>query len=77
MSDVERNPVETDWLHTLANELDNNFLMDTAKGKTAYVCGIAYAMKRLRDACNEAEWGKLCDDAANFCKTYMARQELG
>lgn len=68
------NPVETDWLHTLANELQSNFLMDTAKGKTAYACGIAYALQRLEQHCSRAEWERLRDDASEFCEAYMAGQ---
>lgn len=68
----DTNPVEADWQHTLANELNNNFLMNSAKGKTAFACGIAYALTRLRGHSDQAEWDRLREDAAEFCDAYMA-----
>lgn len=65
------NPVTADWLHTFATELNGNFLMNTAKGKTAYACGIAYALTRLKPHCEQSAWEQLQADATEFCDDYM------
>lgn len=69
---MSENPVELDWQQTLADVLNDNFLMNTPMGKTAYACGIAYALNRLQGSCDEAEWEKLREDGAEFSQSYMA-----
>lgn len=65
------NPVEADWLQTLNTELNNNMLLNSPKGKTAYACGLAYALDRLKKHCKQTEWEKLRKEAATFCDGYM------
>lgn len=66
------NRVHEDWAHTLAQELNNNFLMDCAKGKTAYACGIAFAIHELQNSLNRKELERLRADAMDFVNDYMA-----
>jgi hypothetical protein len=66
------NPVEVDWVRTLEVALNNNFLMDSPKGKTAYAFGIVYALRRLQGKCDDSEWEQLREEAAEFSQSYMA-----
>jgi hypothetical protein len=73
-TELERAPESFDaaWRRTLKEGLNNNFLMDCAKGKTAFAWGAVYILNRLAISDDpEAEENRLRKAVAAFMAEYM------
>jgi hypothetical protein len=63
--------VSLEWRRVLANELNNNLLMNTAKGKTAFACGAAFALHYLEEHSDDFSRDWLRHWLKAFVKDYM------
>jgi hypothetical protein len=72
---MARRPAKTfaaEWKLALATELNNNFLMDSPKGKTAFASGGAYVLVRLAKDSSPSAVDRLWSEIEAFCDAYMA-----
>lgn len=67
--------VREDWLRALGDELNNNILMNSPKGRSAYVAGIAYALQRLEPDCDPDAYRALFDEALAFMDRFVVGGE--
>ena len=72
---MTENVVAAAWRDILANELNNNLLMNSPKGKTAFACGVGFAVGRLLVNWDRAELTRLYQDLAAFTDAYMAAEQ--
>lgn len=70
MSDTDSNVVWVEWKEVLTDQLNNNFIFNSPKGKTAFACGAAFILGWLRD--HPDDWQRLYDDLYSFTEDYMA-----
>jgi hypothetical protein len=75
MNDVP-NIVAAEWRRALVNELNNNPLMNTAKGRTAFACGIAFALHHLEEHADAFHRARLRYCLKAFVNDYMAATTL-
>ena len=69
------NTVDEEWQRVLAGPLNNNMLMDSAKGKTAFACGVGFVLSWLHKDWPEVDTNRVYDDLKAFVDAYMQSRE--
>ncbi len=68
------NVVDAEWRRVLSGPLNNNLLMDSAKGKTAFACGVGFILSKMQDSKDpivRLNAALLYDELKEFVDTYM------
>jgi hypothetical protein len=69
------NAIDAEWQRVLAGPLNNNLLMNTAKGKTAFACGVGFMLSKMqesKDPIMRLNAALLYDELKEFVDAYMA-----
>lgn len=69
--------IDAEWQRVLAGPLNNNLLMNTPKGKTAFACGIGFILSKMQDSKDpimRLESSLLYDELKEFVDAYMTKE---
>ena len=69
------NAIDAEWQRVLVGPLNNNLLMNTAKGKTAFACGVGFMLSKMlesKDPIMRLNAALFYDELREFVDAYMA-----